>query len=126
HSLGLDRPLPLQFATWVGALARGDLGVSIYNHQPVGAMILQRVEPTLALALCTLLIALAAALPMGVIAAWKAGTWIDRAIMGFAVLGFSFPVFVIGYGLIYFLSLQLELLPVQGYVSPAQSWSGFL
>jgi peptide/nickel transport system permease protein len=94
---------------------RGDLGVSIYNNQPVATMILQRAEPTFALALCTLIVALAGAIPLGVIAAWKAGTWIDRLIMGFAVLGFSFPVFVIGYGLIYLFALQLELLPVQGY-----------
>ncbi len=113
--LGLDRPLPVQFVGWVADVVRGDLGVSIYNNQPVATMILQRAEPTLALALCTLIVALAGAIPLGVIAAWKAGTWIDRLIMGFAVLGFSFPVFVIGYGLIYLLSLQLELLPVQGY-----------
>jgi peptide/nickel transport system permease protein len=72
------------------------------------------------------LVALTAALPMGIVAAWKAGTWIDRSVMGFAVLGFSFPVFVIGYGLIYFFSLKLEWLPVQGYVSIAQSFPGFL
>jgi peptide/nickel transport system permease protein len=121
--LGLDRPLPIQFAGWLADVVRGDLGVSIYNNQPVATMILQRAEPTLALALCTLIVALAGAIPMGVIAAWKAGTWIDRLIMGFAVLGFSFPVFVIGYGLIYLFALQLELLPVQGY-SPLKT--GFL
>jgi peptide/nickel transport system permease protein len=121
--LGLDRPLPVQFAGWLASVLRGDLGVSIYNNQPVATMIRQRAEPTLALALCTLLVALAGAIPLGVIAAWKAGTWIDRLIMGFAVLGFSFPVFVIGYGLIYLLSLQLELLPVQGY-SPLRDGVG--
>ena len=115
--LGLDRPLAVQFASWLGDLARGDLGRSIYDGQPVAKMIGQRLEPTIALALCTLLVSVLLSVPLGTIAAWKAGTWIDRAIMGFAVLGFSFPVFVIGYGLIYLLSLQLELLPVQGYVS---------
>ena len=124
--LGLDRPLPVQFAGWVADLARGDLGRSIYDGQPVAKMIGQRVEPTVALALCTLLVSLFAAIPMGVIAAWKSGTWVDRAIMGFAVLGFSFPVFVIGYGLIYFLSLKLELLPVQGYASPREGLGAFL
>ena len=126
EQLGLDRPLAVQFASWIGAVAQGDLGVSIYNRQPVSGMILQRVEPTVALALCTLLVALTAAIPMGIVAAWKAGTWIDRTIMGFAVLGFSFPVFVIGYGLIYFLALHLELLPVQGYVSIRQGLGEFL
>jgi peptide/nickel transport system permease protein len=115
--LGLDRPLAVQFASWLGNVLRGDLGRSIYDGQPVTRMIAQRVAPTLALSLCTLLIALAVSLPLGIIAAWKAGTWIDRGVMGFAVLGFSFPVFVIGYGLIYLLSLKLEWLPVQGYAS---------
>src|SRR6185369_2200872 len=98
--LGLDRPLALQFASWVGNVLRGDLGRSIYDGQPVTRMIAQRVEPTVALSLCTLLVALCLAIPLGILAAWKAGTWIDRGVMGFAVLGFSFPVFVIGYGLI--------------------------
>ena len=124
--LGLDRPLLVQFGSWVADVLRGDLGVSIYNNQPVSTMILQRAEPTIALALCTLLVALAGAIPMGIIAAWKAGTWIDRAIMGFAVLGFSFPVFVIGYGLIYVFALQLEVLPVQGYASIRNGLGEFL
>ena len=124
--LGLNRPLIVQFGSWLGAVLQGDLGVSIYNNQPVAGMILQRVEPTVALSICTLLVALLAAIPMGIVAAWKAGTWIDRAIMGFAVLGFSFPVFVIGYGLIYFLALQAELLPVQGYVSIRNGLGAFL
>ena len=124
--LGLNRPLLSQFGSWLAAILQGDLGVSIYNDQPVGEMILQRIEPTLALALCTLAVALAAAIPMGILAAWKAGTWIDRLVMGFAVLGFSFPVFVIGYGMIYFLSLKLELLPVQGYASIREGLGEFL
>ena len=124
--LGLNRPLVAQFGSWLGAILQGDLGVSIYNDQPVGEMILQRIEPTLALALCTLAVALTAAIPMGILAAWKAGTWIDRLVMGFAVLGFSFPVFVIGYGLIYLLSLKLELLPVQGYASFREGLGAFL
>jgi peptide/nickel transport system permease protein len=116
--LDLDRPLPLQFASWLGQVLTGDLGRSIYDGQPVTRMIGQRVEPTLALSICTLLVALSVAIPLGIVAAWKAGTWLDRGVMGFAVLGFSFPVFVIGYGLIYLLSLKLEWLPVQGYASP--------
>ncbi|HWI36479.1 MAG TPA: ABC transporter permease [Burkholderiales bacterium] len=115
--LGLDRPLAVQFASWLADLARGDLGRSIYDGQPVAKMIGQRLEPTIALALCTLLVSVLLSVPLGTIAAWKAGTWIDRTIMGFAVLGFSFPVFVIGYGLIYLFSLTFELLPVQGYAS---------
>jgi len=123
--LGLDRPLAAQFAGWVGDILRGDLGRSIYDGQPVARMIAQRLEPTVALSLCTLFVALAAALPLGIVAAWKAGTWIDRGLMGFAVLGFSFPVFVIGYGLIYLFSLKLEWLPVQGYASPREGIAEF-
>lgn len=124
--LGLDRPLAVQFASWIGDLARGDLGRSIYDGQPVAKMIGQRLEPTVALALCTLLVSVLLSIPLGTLAAWKAGTWIDRAIMGFAVLGFSFPVFVIGYGLIYLFSLTWELLPVQGYASPSEGIGEFL
>jgi peptide/nickel transport system permease protein len=124
--LGLDRPLAAQFAGWLGHVLRGDLGVSIYNGQSVTAMILQRVEPTVALTLCTLFVSILAAIPIGILAAWKAGTWIDRAVMGFAVLGFSFPVFVVGYGFIYLFSLRLELLPVQGYASLGEGLGRFL
>jgi peptide/nickel transport system permease protein len=124
--LGLDRPLYAQFGSWVGHVLRGDLGRSIYDGQPVTRMIGQRLEPTIALALCTLFVSLVLSIPMGIVAAWKAGTWIDRAIMGFAVLGFSFPVFVIGYGLIYLLSLTWELLPVQGYASPSEGIGEFV
>src|SRR4051812_42080765 len=92
--LRLDPPPSAQFASWVGHVLRGDLGRSIYDGQPVTRMIGQRLEPTIALALCTLCISLILSIPMGIVAAWKAGTWIDRTIMGFAVLGFSFPVFV--------------------------------
>ena len=80
-------------------------------------MIAQRIEPTLSLMLLTLALTLVVAVPLGVVAAWKAGSWIDRAIMAFAVSAFSLPVFVVGYILAYVFALQLEWLPVQGYVS---------
>jgi peptide/nickel transport system permease protein len=89
-------------------------------------LILQRVEPTIALTISTLLVTISVAIPMGVIAAWKVGTWIDRAVMAFAVLGFSFPVFVTGYILIFSLSIWADLLPVQGYVSITNGFWKFL
>ncbi len=113
--LGLDQPLHIQFGTWVWSLLQGDLGISIFSNLPVTKLIGQRLEPTLMLALTTLIITVVVAVPMGVVAAWKAGTWVDRAIMIFAVAGFSIPVFVLGYILIYVVSLKLGLLPVQGY-----------
>jgi peptide/nickel transport system permease protein len=114
-SLGLDRPYLVRFGAWVWDIARGDLGTSIFTNLPVRTMIAQRIEPTLSLMVVTLILAISLAVPMGVMAAWKQGTIIDRAVMAFAVLGFSVPVFVVGYVLAYYFALEWDLLPVQGY-----------
>jgi peptide/nickel transport system permease protein len=115
QSLGLDRPFLVQFADWAWRLLHADLGRSIFTNLPVTTMIAQRIEPTVSLMIITLILSIIVAVPIGVLAAWKVGTWIDRGIMAFAVFGFSVPVFVIGYLLAYFFALQLEWLPVQGY-----------
>jgi peptide/nickel transport system permease protein len=115
--LGLDDPFVVQFGRWVGALAHGDLGTSIFTNLPVTQLIGQRVEPTLSLTLCTLVVAIAVAVPLGVVAAAKAGTWFDRSVMAFSVLGFSVPVFVLAYILIFTFAVELDWLPVQGYRS---------
>jgi peptide/nickel transport system permease protein len=115
HQLGLDQPLLTRFWSWASAVLRGDLGISIFTNLPVTQLIGQRVEPTLSLALCTLIIAVLVAVPMGVIAAWKAGRLIDRLVMLFSVAGFSMPVFVLAYLLIYLFAIDLDWLPVQGY-----------
>ena len=114
-TLGLDEPFLVRFGDWLGRLLHGDLGTSIFTNLPVLHLIGQRVEPTLALTLCTLVIAVAVAVPLGVIAAARAGTWIDRGVMGFSVLGFSVPVFVLAYILVLIFSIELDWLPVQGY-----------
>ncbi len=114
-TLGLDQPFLVRFGTWVWALLHGDLGTSIFTNLPVTRLIGQRIEPTVALTLCTLVVAVAIAVPLGVIAAARAGTWTDRAIMAFSVLGFSVPVFVLAYILILTFSTGLGWLPVQGY-----------
>ncbi len=114
-SLGLDRPYLVRFSAWVWDILNGNLGVSIFTNLPVSTMIAQRIEPTLSLMVVTLILAVSLAVPMGVMAAWKQGTTIDRAVMGFAVLGFSVPVFVVGYVLAYIFALELDWLPVQGY-----------
>jgi len=114
-SLGLDRPFLVRFTEWAWRIMQGDLGLSIFTNLPVTRMIAQRIEPTLSLMVVTLILAIGIAVPMGVIAAWKAGSWIDRFVMGFAVLGFSVPVFVVGYLLAYVFALELDWLPVQGY-----------
>jgi peptide/nickel transport system permease protein len=113
--LGLDRPMLEQFAVWCWRLMQGDLGISIFSNLPVTQLIAQRLEPTLALTLSTLFVAVVLAIPMGVIAAWKARTLADRVVMGFAVMGFAVPVFLAGYILIYIFSIKLGWLPVQGY-----------
>src|SRR3954453_3676761 len=115
QSLGLDRPFVVRFAEWFWQIVHGDLGTSIFTGLPVSNLIQQRIEPTLSLMALTLILAIAVAVPIGVLAAWKAGTWIDRAIMAFAVFGFSVPVFVVGYLLAYVFALELGWLPVQGY-----------
>ncbi|MGH8675394.1 MAG: ABC transporter permease [Burkholderiales bacterium] len=114
-NLGLDEPFLVRFGGWVWGLLHGDLGVSIFTNLPVTRLIGQRVEPTVALTLCTLLVAVAVAVPLGVIAAARVGTWIDRCVMAFSVLGFSVPVFVLAYILILTFSIRLDWLPVQGY-----------
>jgi peptide/nickel transport system permease protein len=115
--LGLDRPIHVQFAIYAGKLLRGDLGKSLHSQMPVGQLILQRLEPTVALALSTLLFAVLTAVPLGVLAAWRVGSLVDRAVMVIAVGGFSVPIFWLGFLLIYLFSVKLDVLPVQGYVS---------
>jgi peptide/nickel transport system permease protein len=117
EKLGLDQPAYIQFGTWVWRLLHGDLGISIFTNLPVSKLIAQRVEPTIALTISTLLVSIVAAIPMGVVAAWRAGSWIDRVVMVFAVLGFSVPVFVLAYLLIFVFAISTDLLPVQGFVS---------
>jgi peptide/nickel transport system permease protein len=114
-SLGLDRPYLVRFGEWFFRVLQGDLGTSIFTSLPVTQLIGQRIEPTVSLMILTLLLAVSVAVPLGVIAAWKAGTWIDKLVVGFAVFGFSVPVFVVGYILAYVFALQLDWLPVQGY-----------
>ncbi|SEC51162.1 peptide/nickel transport system permease protein [Rhizobiales bacterium GAS191] len=115
--LGLNDPLSAQFARWILGIARGDLGTSIFSDKPVMALISQRLEPTLSLSLVTIVHSVVIAVLAGVCAAWRAGGLGDRMLMGLSSLGFSVPVFVIGYFLIYWFAISLRWLPVQGYVS---------
>ncbi len=119
-SLGLDRPFLVRFGGWAWGVVNGDLGTSIFTNLPVSRMIAQRIEPTFELMVLTLVLSVTVAVPMGVLAAWKQGSLIDRAVMLMAVLGFSVPVFVVGYLLAYVFALKLEWLPVQGYAPLSQ------
>ncbi|HEX6690565.1 MAG TPA: ABC transporter permease [Burkholderiales bacterium] len=125
-SLGLDRSIPVQFAIWLGHLLQGDLGQSYFYKMPVATLIGQRLEPTLALAALTIVFAVLVSIPLGVVAAWRFGGWFDRALMGFSVMGFSVPVFVLAYILIWIVSLQLGWFPVQGYRRIADGFWPFL
>ena len=124
--LGLDKPIPVQFGIWLGRVLSGDLGESFYFRIKVAALIGQRLEPTFALATLTILFAIVVSIPLGVVAAWRFGGWFDRALMGFSVLGFSVPVFVLAYLLIWLVSLKLGWFPVQGYRRLAEGFWPFL
>ena len=125
-ALGLDRSLVEQFVIWAGNLLQGDLGTSIFTNIPVADLIAQRVEPTLSLTIVTLILSVFVAIPLGTIAGATAGGWLDRTVMGVSVLGFSLPLFVLGYCLIFVFSLKLGALPVQGFVSIAEGFWPFL
>jgi peptide/nickel transport system permease protein len=126
EKLGLNEPLYTQFGLWMSQLSRGDLGTSIFSGLPVTDLIVQRLEPTMSLTVLTMIIAISVAIPLGTLAAWKSGTWIDRGVMVFAVLGFSLPVFWLGFLLIYAFAMQLSIFPVQGYVGLSQGLLPFL
>ena len=118
--LGLDRPVIEQFVVWVSGMLQGDFGTSIFSNMPVTRLIAQRLEPTLALTVSTLFVAVVLAIPMGVLAAARARKLSDRLVMLFAVMGFACPVFLVGYVLIFIFAMKLQLLPVQGYVPFSQ------
>ena len=118
EQLGLNDAIPVQMYRWIAQLGSGDLGTAIFSKLPVTTLIGQRLEPTLLLSLTTIVFTVFIAVPLGTLAAYKAGSWIDRFVMLFSVAGFSVPVFVLGYILIYVLAMQLQILPVQGYKSP--------
>jgi peptide/nickel transport system permease protein len=124
--LGLNEPIAVQFFTWIGRLLRGDLGTSLISGTPVTALIGQRLEPTISLALLAITFSVLIAVPLGVIAAWRHGGWIDSAVMTLSVLGFSLPVFVIGYIFIQLFAIDLKWLPVQGFRSISTGFVPFL
>ncbi|MDP9605677.1 peptide/nickel transport system permease protein [Variovorax sp. YR750] len=119
-ALGLNLPLWQQFGLWIGKLFTGDLGTSIFTQMPVTQLLGQRLEPTVSIAALTMLITLVVSVPLGTLAAYRAGSWIDRLVMLFAVLAFSVPVFLVGYLLVYSFAIQLPWFPVQGYVRFAE------
>ena len=124
--LGLDAPMPVQLGRWALQLLSGDLGTSIFSNLPVIQLIKQRAEPTISLALSTLFITIMVGIPLGVIAAWKSGSWIDRFVSAVSVIGFAVPAFVLAYVMILLFSVKMGLLPSQGFVPISQGLRPFL
>ena len=124
--LGLDQPFLTQVGLWVGRIVRGDLGTSIFSGLPVTTLIGQRVGTTAWLTLFATLISVGIGVPLGVLAAWRKGAWIDRLVMIFAVSGFSLPTFWLGFILVYVFAITVGWLPVQGYVPLGAGFWPFL
>ena len=125
-ALGLDQPFPIRFGQWIFAILHGDLGDSLFSGQTVLSMIGQRVAPTFWLMVLALLISVSVAVPLGVVAAARQGSLADRVVSLVSILGFSLPVFVLGYLLAYVFALQLGWLPVQGYIAPTEGFWPFI
>ncbi|GHU03953.1 peptide ABC transporter [Alphaproteobacteria bacterium] len=114
--IGLNDSIFVQFTRWIGRILQGDFGESYFMKQSVLTLIGQRIAPTLSLSILTIVLTVSIAVPLGAVAAWRHGGWLDRSLMGFSVMGFSIPSFVIGYCMIWLFSMQWRLFPVQGYV----------
>lgn len=124
--LGLDKPVSTQFVEWAGRTLRGDLGRSIYSGKSVMELVQARLGPTISLTVAGGLLAIAIGIPLGVFAAWKAGSRWDRGIQIFAALGISIPGFWLGFIMILAFAVYLRWFPVIGYVSPTDSFTGWL
>ncbi|MFD1790232.1 ABC transporter permease [Ochrobactrum teleogrylli] len=126
EAMGLNEPILTQYFTWMGKILQGDLGVSLISGVPVLDMVSQRIGPTISIAVLTIIIAVLVAIPMGVVAAWRHRSWIDYLVMSFSVLGFSVPVFLVGYVLLLIFSVNLGWLPVQGFKPLSSGLGGFM
>ncbi|RWO94424.1 MAG: ABC transporter permease [Mesorhizobium sp.] len=120
EKMGLNDPMPVQFIRWVRDMLSGDFGTSIFAGRPVLELIGQRLEPTLSLSILTMIVSVAIGVSFGILAAWRAGGFVDRMLSAFAAVGFSVPVFVLGYVLVYVFALRAHWLPVQGYTPVGQ------
>lgn len=126
EAMGLNEPILTQYFTWMGNMLQGDLGVSLISGVPVMDMVSQRIGPTISIAVLTIIIAVLVAIPMGVVAAWRHRSWIDYLVMSLSVLGFSVPVFLVGYVLLLIFSVNLGWLPVQGFKPISSGFGGFM
>jgi len=111
---GLDQPLYVQYLDWAGKALRGDLGTSLFTREPVIDLIMARIGVTITLAFSALGISLIVAVPLGVVAAMRKNTWVDRVVLTFSVLGQAIPSFWLGLLLIYLFGVTLRWLPISG------------
>ena len=119
-ALGVDRPAIVQYLDWMSGFFTGDLGTSLFTGKSVSELISPRIEPTVAIILTGIFIAIIFGIPMGIVSAWKSNTWIDRVVMVFAVIGFSMPGFWLAFNLIWLFSVNLGWTPVFGYASVSE------
>lgn len=115
RQMGLDQPIPVQFYRWISGVVQGDFGMSLISRMPVKDMVIDRMGPTIAITLYTIIYTVIISIPVGVIAAWRRGKAVDKVVTAASVLGFSVPVFITAYILIFIVSMVLGWLPVQGY-----------
>jgi peptide/nickel transport system permease protein len=121
HQIGSDRPLPMQFVSWLGQMARFDLGKSFVSTLPVGQEIVSRLVVTIPLTLLSFLLAVVIALPVGFVAAYRSHRWYGQLLSGLSQLGIAVPVFWIGILLINVFSLHFQVLPAGGF--PRDDWA---
>ena len=124
--LGLDKPVTTQFVEWASRTLRGDFGKSIYSGRTVAELVSQRLEPTISLTIVGGTLAVLLGIPLGVFAAWRAGSRWDRGIQIFAALGISVPGFWLGFILILAFAVYLRWFPVIGYVSVTEDFTGWI
>ncbi len=116
QALGFDKPFHIQFGVWVGNLLRGDLGTSIFSKHTITSLMAPRLQPTLSLGMLAIVLSILMGIPMGILAAWKVGSLTDRGVMVFAVLGFSVPVFWLGFIFIWVFAVNFRIFPAVGFV----------
>lgn len=119
---GFDRPLPAQYMEWVGRVAHGDFGESFYYHRPVSSLIAEHLPATLRLGACSIVFALLLAFPLGIAAALRPNSWVDRLCLGLAVFGQAMPSFWLGLLLILGFAVRWPVLPASG----SDTWLHFV